>query len=75
MIDMIHRPPHYRNVASCPMCEAEIEAIHITERFDFCLGNVLKYVLRAGKKGDALTDLKKARFYLSRAIARLEDEE
>lgn len=37
---------------------------------DFCLCNVLKYLSRAGKKdGEAtLTDLKKARWYLNKAI-------
>lgn len=37
---------------------------------DFCLCNVLKYISRAGKKKgeDTLTDLKKARWYLDRAI-------
>ena len=36
------------------------------------LGNVIKYVSRAGRKGDALTDLKKAEAYLSFEIDRLE---
>jgi hypothetical protein len=36
------------------------------------LGSVVKYVARAGRKGSALDDLKKARWYLDRAIARLE---
>jgi hypothetical protein len=35
----------------------------------FCLGQVVKYTLRAGKKTpDALTDLKKAAWYLNREI-------
>lgn len=34
----------------------------------FNLGNVLKYVARAGKKGPALDDLIKARNYLNRQI-------
>ena len=38
----------------------------------FCLGNVIKYVWRADHKSDAIEDLKKARFYLDREIARLE---
>ena len=40
---------------------------------DFCLGNVVKYTLRAGKKTpDILTDLKKAKWYLERTINNLE---
>jgi hypothetical protein len=30
----------------------------------YCIGNALKYLSRAGKKGDVLQDLKKARWYL-----------
>lgn len=37
----------------------------------FKLGNVVKYVARAGKKGDKKEDLEKARVYLEREIASL----
>ncbi|ADF42363.1 hypothetical protein S-CBS2_gp007 [Synechococcus phage S-CBS2] len=42
------------------------EAIKIIKAHDlnFCLGNVIKYVLRAGKKGDKSEDLRKAIKYL-----------
>ena len=35
---------------------------------NFCLGNVVKYISRAGYKGDKLEDLKKAQWYLDREI-------
>lgn len=38
----------------------------------FCLGNTVKYISRAGKKGDKLEDLKKARWYLDREISRMQ---
>lgn len=44
---------------------------------DGYLFNVVKYVLRSGKKGDEaqyLEDLKKARFYLNEKIAEMEEE-
>lgn len=45
----------------------------IVEHFGFSLGNVIKYVWRAGLKGpNALEDLRKARRYLDYEIARLE---
>lgn len=40
----------------------------------FCLGNAVKYISRAGRKGDAVTDLKKALYYIQREIERLERE-
>ena len=54
--------------------QGKIEAIDYIEDHDlgFCLGNVIKYVTRAGHKGDALEDLKKARWYLDRRIKELE---
>lgn len=60
-VDMINHPPHY---TSCP---SGIECIEIAELLPFCLGNAYKYLHRAGLKGDTLTDLKKARFYIKRA--------
>jgi len=63
--DSINHPSHY-------LAGNGIEAIDVIESFqlNFHLGNVVKYLLRAGKKGPALDDLKKARWYLDREIAR-----
>ena len=60
---MIDHPSHYRR-------DTGIEAIDAIEAWglDFNLGNVVKYVARAGHKGDAVEDLEKARWYLSREI-------
>lgn len=62
-IDMVNNPPHYQG------CNG-LECIDVIEAFalGFNLGNVVKYILRAGKKGYALTDLKKAAWYLAREI-------
>lgn len=53
------------------------EAIKVIENWQlgFNLGNTVKYISRAGKKGPALEDLKKAAWYLNREIANLESEE
>lgn len=49
-----------------------LEAIDITENFNFCKGNALKYIIRAGLKGeDEVEDLEKAIWYLRREISRL----
>jgi hypothetical protein len=51
-------------------------AIDIIEEFElgFCVGNVIKYLIRAGRKKDnsELSDLKKALWYLERHIESLE---
>ena len=53
------------------------EAIKVIEAWelDFSLGNVVKYISRAGKKDPSLLqDLRKARWYLDRYISNLEKE-
>lgn len=65
-------PVHYGGEAN------PFEAIKVIEHysFGFCIGNALKYMLRAGKKQGEhhVSDLKKARWYLDREIQRLEKE-
>lgn len=62
--NMVNHPPHYTAHPS------GVECIQITEHMGFCLGNALKYIWRADLKADAIEDLKKARWYLDREIAR-----
>lgn len=66
--DKVNHPAHYNSHPS------GVEVIEITEHLNFCLGNAVKYVLRADLKGDPLTDLHKAVWYLNREIARREVE-
>ena len=42
-------------------------------RLNFCRGNILKYVIRAGRKEDELGDLLKAKDYLEREIERIRE--
>lgn len=64
MTDNVNKPKHYTSHPS------GVEVIRITEHMNFCLGNVIKYVLRADHKHDAIEDLQKARWYLDREIQR-----
>ena len=59
MTDMVNHPPHYQAICHCSACKMPVEAIQITEKHDFRLGNALKYILRSGKKGSPVEDLKK----------------
>ena len=43
-------------------------------RLNFCRGNILKYVIRAGRKEDELGDLLKAKDYLERELERIRQE-
>lgn len=61
-IDNINHPTHYKGKG--------IECIQVIESFElgFCLGNAIKYILRAGKKGEKKEDLRKAIWYLNREL-------
>lgn len=63
--DPVEHPEHYTSHPS------GVECIQITEHLNFCLGNAIKYIWRAGLKVDRLEDLRKARWYLDREIARM----
>jgi len=62
----VDHPKHYN--------AGRIEVIDAIEDWGlgFSLGNVVKYCARASHKGKPLEDLKKAQWYLSRAIEKLE---
>lgn len=63
----VNHPVHYGG-------DTTYEAIKVIEAWGlgFCLGNTVKYICRAKKKGEPLEDLKKARWYLDREIQRRE---
>ncbi len=65
MRDMVNHPPHYK--------QYNYEVIELTECFNFCVGNALKYVLRAPYKGKEEEDLKKAIWYLEREKENIPD--
>lgn len=67
--DDINHPSHYT--------QGNIEVIDYIEdkKLGYRLGNVVKYVSRAGHKDDAIKDLKKARWYLNREIAKREEHD
>jgi len=64
--DMVNSPTHYKvgGIETIDFIEAKNLGYH--------LGNVVKYVSRADHKNARLEDLKKARWYLDRAIGRME---
>lgn len=69
--DPVNHPPHYTYSSIEP-----IDAIEAWQ-LPYHLGNVVKYVSRAGHKDKSkiLEDLRKANWYLSRYISKLEQEE
>jgi hypothetical protein len=62
--EMVNHPDHYQG--------NKFEVIDVIEDYDlgFSLGNAIKYILRADKKGARKQDLKKAIWYIQREIDR-----
>ena len=61
-MEHVDHPSHYQG--------NKYEAIDVIEDFqlNFCLGNAIKYILRAGKKDSREQDLQKAIWYLQREV-------
>ena len=66
MSNEIDRPPWYTRGT------IEVWDFIADQGLDFLAGNVVKYLCRAGHKGDRLADLKKARAYLGKLIEQAE---
>lgn len=63
----VEHPPHYQFPGG-------VEVIDLVEHLSFNTGNAVKYLARAGHKPgvDAVTDLRKAAWYVAREIERLD---
>tara|TARA_Y100000034_G_scaffold66449_1_gene80221 strand:- start:674 stop:895 length:222 start_codon:yes stop_codon:yes gene_type:complete len=71
MTEKINHPSHYGGE------ENPYEAIKVIDAWGlgFCLGNVIKYISRAGKKTKhSIEDLEKAKWYLEHHIQNLKGE-
>lgn len=65
--DSVQSPAHYQLADG-------LEAIDVIDQTvedpaSFYRGNAIKYLLRAGRKGDAHEDLRKARYYIDRELS------
>ena len=69
--ETVNHPAHYGG-------DTPYEVIKVLEAWGLNANarrwNAVKYIARASKKGNAVEDLKKARWYIDREIASLEKE-
>ena len=71
-VDMVNHPPHYASIVP------GVECIEIAREYPFNCGNAIKYIWRAGSKGEEglevrqkeIEDLKKAIFYFNNELSR-----
>lgn len=67
MTDTVNHPKHYNSHPS------GIECIDVVRHMN--RGNAIKYIWRAGDKGNEIEDLKKSIWYLQDEIKRLENKQ
>lgn len=75
--DSVNHPSHYTSDPS------GIECIEIAKYRDFCIGNAIKYLWRAGLKHDhnesatakEIEDLQKAVWYINQKISMLQESQ
>ena len=67
-MSLVNNPEHYGGK------DNPYEAIKVIEAWglNFHLGNVVKYISRAEKKGNKIQDLRKAQWYLNRYLDAIE---
>ena len=67
-VDDVNHPAHYTAFPG-------IEVIDLTQHLNFCRGNAVKYLARAGLKDMAkeLEDLEKAAWYVAKEIERVKN--
>lgn len=78
MVDKVNHPSHYTWLKD----KCGIEVIDITRHLDFCTGNAVKYLLRAGHKEEVgyseiqkeIEDLEKAIWYINDRISELKSK-
>lgn len=64
--DAVHSPAHYQLADGMEAIDVIDESVE--DPASFYRGNAIKYLLRAGRKGDAKQDLEKARYYIDREL-------
>lgn len=63
MNDSVEQPKHYEVVQGVEAIDLIRKMMSPEEFRGYCLGNVIKYRMRAGEKDDAAQDLAKSRVY------------
>jgi hypothetical protein len=70
MDDPVNNPPHY-NTGDMECIEAQVAALTYEEMQGYLKATAIKYLWRMGKKGPALTDAKKAQWFIDRLVVLL----
>lgn len=68
--DMVDHPSHYTGDIEC--IDVIEQQFGIDGLIKFCLGNAMKYIFRCEHKHNTKEDLRKAVWYINKAISKIE---
>lgn len=71
--DNVNHPSHYKQYSQEVIDTIEEVTSQYPGAVGYLVGNAIKYIFRAPFKGNNVEDLKKAVWYLNRAIEKLEE--
>ena len=76
MEDMVNHPKHYTygKIEVIDIIESVVDGMKLVGAEAVLTGNVLKYICRWKVKGNPVENLKKAKWYLDRLIAKNENK-
>ena len=63
VVDNVKRPAHYQIIDGIESIDVIARSMTVEQFKGFCLGNILKYRIRAGKKDSLEQDIAKANEY------------
>lgn len=72
--DFVNHPPHYNN-SGIECIEAIYHALGEEGFIKYCQGNAMKYLWRFQYKGKPEEDLRKAKWYISKIVEIIGDDE
>lgn len=64
MNDVVKSPKHYQIIEGVESIDIIASAMTVEQFKGFCLGNIIKYRMRAGNKDELNQDINKANFYV-----------
>lgn len=71
LYDTVEKPKHYNVFEKETICTIK-DLLDNNDNYNgfesYCIGNSLKYIFRAGLKGDYYEDLEKARYYINKIL-------
>ena len=64
MNDVVKSPKHYQIIEGIESIDIIASSMSVEQFKGFCLGNIIKYRMRAGNKDELNQDINKANFYV-----------